>query len=191
MDYKYIEKLVLSAKDGDEVSKEKLIEEFNPLIKSLSHKTHLSNYTTEDLINECYISLFKCIKLYNPENHRFVAYATNAIKNNLNYLIRRNLVHREITSQDTLTSTGTLDHLNLPTNENIDDSILYTCTKNSIFEKLKTLTNEEKEFLIYTRIRKNTLKSYAELNGISIGSASKIKTRMLKEISEKIKYQNI
>ncbi|SFU83232.1 RNA polymerase sigma factor, sigma-70 family [Clostridium sp. DSM 8431] len=190
MNYKYIESLVLSAKDGDEVSKEKLVEEFSPLIKALSHKTHLSTYTTEDLINECYISLFKCIKLYNPKNHRFVAYATNAIKNNLNYLIRRNLMHREITSQDALTSTGSLDHLNLATNENIEDSILYSCTKKFIFDNIQSLTNEEKEFLIHVQIRKRTLKSYAELKGISTSKAHKTKVCILKKISELLESNN-
>ncbi len=42
-----------------------------------------------DLQHECYQSLFKCLSLYNLDKHRFVAYATNAIKNNMNDLIKR------------------------------------------------------------------------------------------------------
>ena len=34
-------------------------------------------------------SLFKCVSMYNLEKHRFVAYATNAIKNNMGDLIKR------------------------------------------------------------------------------------------------------
>ena len=73
MDYKYIESLLLSAKNGDIFSVEKLTEEFTPLIKSLYNKTYLTNYTKEDLQEECYLTLLKCIKTYKPESHRFVA----------------------------------------------------------------------------------------------------------------------
>lgn len=38
MNYDYIENLVIQSKDGDESSKEKLIEEFRPFIINLSKK---------------------------------------------------------------------------------------------------------------------------------------------------------
>ena len=190
MDYNYIESLLLSAKSGTNSSIEKLAKEFTPLIKSLSNKVYLSNYTKEDLEEECYVTLLKCIKSYNPESHRFVAYATNAIKNNLNYLIRKNLIHREITSQDSLTPTGSLDYINLSTNENIDDSILNSHTKRIILDAVQALTYEEKELFIYVQVRKNTLKSYAALKGMSCSTASKRKFAILKKISEYIEANN-
>ena len=162
MDYNHIESLLLSAKNGDVSSIETLTEEFTPLIKSLCNKTYLSSYTKEDLQEECYLTLLKCIKTYNPESHRFVAYATNAIKNNLNYLIRKNLKHKEITSQDCLTSTGSLDDLNLSSRNKIDEELLHSHTKKVILEAIKILSDEEKELFIYVILRRNTLKSYSE-----------------------------
>ena len=91
MDYDYIENLVILSKTGDEYSKEKLIEEFRPFIINLSKKTLIPGYEFDDIVNECYIALFKCISLYKTEMHRFVAYATNGIKNNIHDLIRKNL----------------------------------------------------------------------------------------------------
>ena len=186
MDYKYIESLLLSAKNGNIFSVEKLTEEFTPLIKSLCNKTYLTNYTKEDLQEECYLTLLKCIKTYKPESHRFVAYATNAIKNNLNYLIRKNLIHRELTSQDCLTSTGALEHLNLSSRDKIDEELLHSHTKKSILEAIETLSYEEKELFIYVLLKRNTLKSYSQLKNISYSSTSKIKSKVLKKITNYI-----
>ena len=190
MDYNHIESLLLSAKNGDVSSIETLTEEFTPLIKSLCNKTYLSSYTKEDLQEECYLTLLKCIKTYNPESHRFVAYATNAIKNNLNYLIRKNLKHKEITSQDCLTSTGSLDDLNLSSRNKIDEELLHSHTKKVILEAIKILSDEEKELFIYVILRRNTLKSYSELKNISYSSTSKIKSKVLKKITKYIEYVN-
>lgn len=190
MDYRHIESLLLSAKNEDISSIEKLIEKFTPLIKSLCNKTYLTNYTKEDLQEECYLTLLKCIRTYNPESHRFVAYATNAIKNNLNYLIRKNLIHKEITSQDCLTSTGSLDDLNLSSKNKIDEELLHSHTKKSILEAIETLSYEEKELFIYVLLKKNTLKSYSELKNISYSRTSKIKSKVLKTIQNYIEDVN-
>ena len=186
MDYKHIESLLLSAKNGDIPSMEKLTEEFTPLIKSLCNKIYLSNYTKEDLQEECYLTLLKCIKTYNPESHRFVAYATNAIKNNLNYLIRKNLIHKELTSQDCLTSTGSLEHLNLSSRDRCDEELLHSHTKKIILEAIETLSYEEKELFIYVLLKKNTLKSYSELKNISYSTTSKTKNKILNTINNYI-----
>ena len=91
MNYDYIEDLVRKSKDGDKTSKEKLIEEFRPFITNLSKRTFIPGYDFDDFRNECYRILFKCISLYRTESHRFVAYATNGIKNNINDLIRTSI----------------------------------------------------------------------------------------------------
>lgn len=54
MNYDYIEDLVRKSKDGDEVSKEKLIEEFRPFIFNLSKRTFIPGYDFDDFKNECY-----------------------------------------------------------------------------------------------------------------------------------------
>ena len=81
--------MVTNCKNGNILSKEKLVEEFSPLIFNISKKTFIDRYEISDIQNECFQTLFKCVSLYNLEKHRFVAYATNAIKNNINDLIKR------------------------------------------------------------------------------------------------------
>lgn len=77
MNYDYIENLVIKSKDGDEESKEKLVNEFKPFIINLSKRTFIHGYDFEDIMNECYRILFKCVSYYKPNTQRFVAYATN------------------------------------------------------------------------------------------------------------------
>lgn len=98
MDYNYIENLVRLSKAGDEYSKEELVKEFKPFIINISKKTFTNGYEFEDIMNECYKILFKCISLYRTETHRFVDYATNGINNNINDLIRKNIKNNGIKS---------------------------------------------------------------------------------------------
>ena len=126
MNYDYIENLVLKAKNGDALSKEKLAEEFRPLIINISKKTFLHGYDKNDLQNDCYRTLFKCVCLYKMENHRFVAYATNAIKNNINDLIKRSKTRSLAEGRESLCLSDNLEH-SLPSNEDNLEDIL--CTK--------------------------------------------------------------
>ncbi|MEG0775026.1 sigma factor [Clostridium sp.] len=48
----------------------------------------MNGYEFDDLRNETFITLFKCVELYNPNKHKFVAYAVSSIKNSINTLIR-------------------------------------------------------------------------------------------------------
>ena len=89
MNFEYIEELVTNCKNGDALSKEKLAEEFRPLIFNISKRTFIHGYAIHDIQNEGYKTLFNCVSLYNLEKHRFVAYASNSIKNNINDLIKR------------------------------------------------------------------------------------------------------
>ena len=79
MNFNYIESLVAKAKNGDISSKEIIFKEFRPMILNISKRTF------------GYATLLKCIKIYDLDKKRFVAYATMAIKNNINYLIKKDL----------------------------------------------------------------------------------------------------
>ena len=109
MNYDYIESLVIDAKSGNESAKEKLVQEFKPFIVKLSYKTFIHGYDKNDLINEGYKVLFKCVSLYKTESHRFVAYAINGIKNGINDLIRHYKTHEP--SNENYQSLSICDYL--------------------------------------------------------------------------------
>jgi len=186
MDYAYIEHLILSTKEGNSISKEKLIDEFTPLIKKISKTTFISNYTREDIEQECYLTLLKCIDKYNPKMHRFIGYATMAIRNNINYLLRGYIKHKAINSDASLTSTGSLEDLNLKSNEEIESSILYIEKKKMYKEAINLLSKEERELLKYVYIKNNSLKQFATMKNISYSTLCKRKARIKRTLKQYI-----
>ena len=54
MNFEYIESLVTKSKNGDTLSKEKLAEEFRPLIFNISKRTFIDGYEIQDIQNQCY-----------------------------------------------------------------------------------------------------------------------------------------
>ena len=72
MNYDYIESLVIKSKDGNEEAKEKLVNEFKPFIINLSKRTFIHGYEFEDIMNECYRILFKCVSYYNSFSPLFL-----------------------------------------------------------------------------------------------------------------------
>lgn len=59
------------------------------MILNISKRTFVHGYDLSDIEHEYYATLLKCIKIYDLDKKRFVAYATMAIKNNINYLIKK------------------------------------------------------------------------------------------------------
>ncbi|MGM9935347.1 MAG: hypothetical protein ACI32Y_09525 [Clostridium sp.] len=111
MDYRYIEELALKSKADDMKSKEKLIEEFKPLIMKISQRTFIYGYTSYDIENECYSILSSCLDSYKSENHRFVAFATISLKNNINYILRKSIKHKSSEGKEALILDDALDML--------------------------------------------------------------------------------
>ena len=186
MNYNIIENLVIESKEGNQKSKEKLLEEFKPFILNISSKTHIDGYSNYDLQNECYAILLKCVNKYNPEKHRFVAYGTNAIKNGLYTLLRNTKRREKLEGTYTLTSDGNLESLNLFSYGAIDDKILKDCELKEINFAINELSKEEKEFLNFIIINNKTVKEYAKNKNISYSSALYKKSLLIKKISNSI-----
>ncbi|HCW54575.1 MAG TPA: sigma-70 family RNA polymerase sigma factor [Clostridium sp.] len=165
MNYKYIESLVKKSKDGDEESKEKLVNEFKPFIINLSKRTFIHGYEFQDIMNECYRILFKCVSYYNPKTHRFVAYATNGIKNSINDLIEKNISRNHLEGSKTLVLENvqnTIESNTLP----VDYNLLKELDIELLHEALNKLTEEEHELINYVFFQEHPVKKYATLKKI-------------------------
>lgn len=150
MDFDYIESLVYKCKNGDRISKEELANEFRPLIINISKRTFIDGYDINDIRNECYRSLFKCVSLYNLERHKFVAYATNAIKNNINDLIKHIKTRSSTNGNDALSLHGDIEK-DLPSQDtNLEDFLCEECDSEDLKLALNNLSKEEKEKLLTT-----------------------------------------
>ncbi|NFT91074.1 sigma-70 family RNA polymerase sigma factor [Clostridium botulinum] len=181
MDFKYVEMLAKKSKNGDNLSKEKLIEEFKPFIKNLSRKTFIHGYDKDDIENECYKNLFKCLNSYNLEKHRFVAYATNGIKNNLNDLIRKTKNRDNSEGSSALTLTDNLEHT-LSNNENLEEMLCNQCDLKILKAAIKNLTEEEQDLIDFIFFKNNTIRFYSHLKDMCYSTAAKRKMDVVKKI---------
>lgn len=183
MDYEYIENLVSASKSGSTKAKEALALEFTPLINSICRRTFIYGYETSDIRNECFTTLFYCIYKYRLEAHRFIAYATNAIKNNINDLIKKTVKQNGLNTFLMLSlHDESLDFL--PSAENSLEENL--CLLNDYDELSFVINNklnaEERQLILFLFFNKNTLTNYANCKNISYVAASKRKKKVLNKL---------
>ena len=186
MDFNYIESLVTKCKNNDEAAKEKLAAEFKPLIYNISKRTFIDSYDIQDIQNECYKSLFKCVSMYNLEKHRFVAYATNAIKNNMGDLIKRIKTRRSTEGSDALSLHDDVEN-DFPGLEiSTETSLCEMCDYEDLKLALKNLNEEEKELIDFVFYRNYTIKEYAYIKNMCYSTAILKKKTILKKIFNNI-----
>jgi len=182
MDFNYIETLVTRCKNNDEAAKEKLAAEFRPLIYNISKRTFIDGYNVHDIQQECYKSLFKCVSMYNLEKHRFVAYATNAIKNNMSDLIKRIKTRSSTEGNDALSLHDDVEK-DFPSQEiSTEISLCEMCDFQDLRLALKNLNEEERDFINFVFFKNNTVKDYAYLKNMCYSTAIVKKKTILKKI---------
>ncbi len=182
MNFSKIENLVLLSKAGSEKAKEELMEDFKPFILNLCKKSHVNGFEFEDLKNECYQTLFKCVKMYDLSKHRFVAYATNAIKNSINNLIRISKRRDNREGSKTLILDDNLEHVLFYDMDFVEDQIYKATLNKELKASLKTLNRDELELIDLIYIRKLPLKQYSDCKGISYVKAITRRNNMLKKL---------
>jgi RNA polymerase sigma factor (sigma-70 family) len=182
MNFEYIEYLVTKCKNNDMLSKEKLAEEFWPLIYNISKKTFIDGYEIHDLHNECYKTLFKCVSFYNLEKHRFVAYATNAIKNNINDLIKRIKTRSATEGNDALSLHEDVERDFVSVDISLEDLFCNECDYKELRSALNNLSQEEKELIDFIFFKNNTVQTYAYFRNLCYSTANLKKKVTLKKI---------
>ncbi|WP_017209383.1 sigma-70 family RNA polymerase sigma factor [Clostridium beijerinckii] len=186
MDFDYVETLVTRCKNNDEDAKEKLAYEFRPLIYSISKRTFIDRYNFHDIIQECYHSLFKSVSKYNLEKHRFVAYATNAIKNNMNDLIKRTRTRRSTEGSDALGLHDDVEN-NFPELEiSTETSLCEMCDYEDLKLALENLNKEEVELIDFVFYKNYTVKEYAYFKNMCYSTAIQKKKNILMKILNNI-----
>ena len=187
MNFEYIEYLVTKCKNGDKLSKEKLAEEFRPLIFNISKRTFIDGYEMHDIQNQCYETLFKCVSLYNLEKHRFVAYATNAIKNNINDLIKRIQTRSSTDGNAALSLQGDVEK-DLPSQDiSLEDLFCEECDYDDLRLAINNLNEEEQEPIDFIFYKNNTVQTYAYYKNMCYSTACQRKKVALKKVSDYIK----
>ncbi|OOM78997.1 RNA polymerase factor sigma-70 [Clostridium puniceum] len=184
MNFNEIEALVASAKAENKLSKEKLAEEFKPFIINLSNKTFINGYDRQDIQNECYRILFKCVSIYNLEKHRFVAYATNGIKNSINDLITKSVNRSSSEGCEALILSDNLEHTLPSTAAALDDLLCNKANSELLKQSFNNLTEDEKELIIFVYFKNNPLKTYAYWKNMCYSTATKKKKTILNKMKQ-------
>jgi len=187
MDYKNIENLVTEAKLGNKKAKEILAKEFTPFILNLSERTYIYSYEFSDIQNECYKALFKCIQTYSPERHRFVAYATNGIKNSINLLIRNSVRRASGDGPSAFILDDKYENILCSDLLEIDEILFKEAYKTKLEASLKKLKPKELELIIYVYFKEYPLKKYARLKGINYSTAFSRKEAALDKLGAMLK----
>jgi len=182
MNFKYIEELVTNCKNGDNLSKEKLTEEFRPLIFNISKRTFIDGYELHDINNECYKTLFKCVSLYDLEKHRFVAYATNAIKNNINDLVKRFKTRGATEVNNALSLHDDVEKDFASQDISLEDLLCDECDYQDLRLAISNLNEEEKELIDFIFYKNNTVQTYAYYKNLCYSTANLKKKVTLKKI---------
>jgi RNA polymerase sigma factor (sigma-70 family) len=186
MDFDYIETLVTRCNNNDEKAKEKLAYEFRPLIYNISKRTFIDGYNPHDIIQECYHSLFKSVSMYNLEKHRFVAYATNAIKNNMGDLIKRTKTRSSTEGNDALSLHDYVEN-DFPGLEiSTETSLCEMCDYEDLRLALKNLNEEEKQFIDFVFFKNYTVLDYANIKDMCYSTAILKKKTILMKILNNI-----
>lgn len=182
MDFKEIEKLVADVKAEDELAKVRLTEEFRPFIINISNKTFVNGYDKEDIQNECFRILFRCISLYDLNKHRFVAYATNGIKNGINDLIKKSKNRSSAEGSEALTLSDNLEHT-LPSIEATLEELLCNKAEYELLrEAFNNLTKDEQELITFVYIKNNTLINYSYWKNMCYSTANRKKRIILNKM---------
>lgn len=191
MNYEYIEKLVIEAKNGDNAAKESLVFEFTPFINSLSRKTFIHGYEKSDIKNECFQTLFICISKYKINSNSFVSYAINSMKNNVNDLIRRIVSRNELDGLYSLSLDDNLENSLSSETDQPDEKLCNECDYNALLFAINNKLNDvEKDLIDFIFFKGNTLTNYAYYNNISRVTALKRKKKALNKLLEVINYGN-
>lgn len=186
MNFNYIESLVTKAKNGDVCAKEIIFNEFRPMILNLSKRTFVHGYDFSDIEHECYATLLKCINIYDLDKKRFVAYATMAIKNNINYLIKKTCKRSSCEGSEALILNDKLEHV-LPSNsELVDVQVTDTILARSLYKYINKLPQQHKDILNFTLINNGSLKEYSKNNNINYPTTVNIKNRAINQLRKEI-----
>jgi RNA polymerase sigma factor (sigma-70 family) len=154
------------------------------LYKTFRESLSYNSYEASDIKNECYRTLYKCVNLYKSDSHRFVAYATNAIKNAVNHLIRVSVRRRAAEGPGALMLDEGLIYTLCEEGESVEELIFIKSDRTSLKASMKSLSIEERELITYVYFKDNSLKNYAEHKGISYSAAVKGKSNILRKLKK-------
>jgi len=172
--------IVKKAKAKDEAAMNELIKKFTPFILKMVGNIYIKGYDRNDLIQMGYLTIIKAVESYNlSSNTSFVAYVTNAIRNNYFYEIRKVSKGNFDDSYEKLVEEG--EYFNSSNREeSIEEVLLKKEQKEKLKKILKGLSKEQLELLTFSYGGGHgALKEYSRIKGIKYVTMQKRRKKLL------------
>lgn len=185
LSYKEIEDLVGDSKKGNKLSTMELVKHFEPFIFNAVKNVNINGYDTNDLIQVGYSALIVAINKYSVNSNTFCSYAYRAIKNAINYTIRSNVKHNNLSLNNTIDEEKTMTIIdNIQDETTLEDTYLNKLTNKQLSKVLSNLNYEDKELIKEIYFNKTSVRKYAKKHQISYQKALRRKNRILMELKE-------
>lgn len=171
--------LIRRAKSGDSDAITEIIKKYTPLAVSVASKYHIPGYEFDDLMQHCYLSIIKAIKLYKIGTSSFGAYVSMSVRNNMKELLRNKIKHnREVPSSDAL-EMNSVEYL-----FTIEDQVIAYEEIQKMETALKRLEFEDRKILVDYYINNRKLKDIAEEIDIPVKEVYYIEKKALKNLKK-------
>ena len=152
----------------------------------LSRKAFINSYEAEDIRNECLRALYKSVAMYNPPRQCFAAYASSAIKNSVNLLIRASVRRSSSEGPVAFIFDDKLEDMLYSNLDEIDDVIVRNADKAKLRIAIGKLNPAEKELVSHVYFKGSSLRKYSELKGLTYSSALRIRNEILKKLHKEL-----
>lgn len=185
-------------KNGDEEAKSVLIERNLRLVAHVCKKYSSSKIDQDDLISIGTIGLIKGINSFNPDkNIKLATYTAKCIENEILMFMRSSKKQKaevyldEPIGKDKDDNVVTLQEVLENDEKNIEDIVDLKFKVKELYSKMKDVLEEREQSVIVMRFgldgnKPKTQKEVSELLNISRSYVSRIETKAIKKLSEKI-----
>lgn len=191
----YLEKY----KNGDEESRNILIERNLRLVAHMSKKYNLSNVDQEDLISIGTIGLIKGINSFKPDKGvRLATYAARCIDNEiLMYLRSIKKIGAEVYLEETIgkdkdDNTVTLQEILENSEMSVEEEVNLKFQIRKLYKKMKEILKDREKLILELRFgldgnKPKTQNQIAKMMGISRSYVSRIETKAIGKLANELK----
>jgi RNA polymerase sporulation-specific sigma factor len=174
------EQLILKAKEGDNLSFEKLAFHYLGLISKISSEYKAEGYETGDFVQESLLGLLNAVKTYNGDyGSSFRNYAMVCIKNRLNSIVKQSLRKKSLPQGSTIP----LEDLEITDDSLNPESRMLTNERlASLFRKAKELLSAREYSILNLYVSGYSYKEIARILNISEKSVDNALARSKKKL---------
>lgn len=174
------------AQSGDENAQEEIIYMFEGYVYTVASGYYIKNYDMDDLIQLGRMSVYKAIKLYNPESasRGFMYYAMNAVKKNFMNEFRKCGRYNYEMSLNEKNKESEMEYIDaIEDDTDIEDDYEKKIIKEKLLEAVSELPDLEREIIIWKFYLERPLKEYAALHNMNYSHIRYHEKTALKKIA--------